>query len=111
MLDDPRVVKAVSYLAGILDGDRGRNWSIGPLGHGLHALAIYEERTQQRDDVAPSERVARREPRRRDHSANPPSGPALERRQPVLVPADAPRRAGPALDRLGAGAEDAKRDR
>jgi hypothetical protein len=111
MLDDPRVVKAVSYLAGLLDRDRGRNWSIGPLGHGLHALAIYEERTQKRDDAAPSARVARQESQRRDGPANPSSGPALERRQPVLVPAEAPRRAGPALDGPRAGAEDAKRGR
>lgn len=43
-LDDPRVMKAVDYLAGILQEGRRRQWELGPLGHGLHALAIYEDR-------------------------------------------------------------------
>lgn len=47
-LDEPRYMKAVAYLAGILDAGRGRKWSVGPLGHGLHALALYEERMERR---------------------------------------------------------------
>jgi hypothetical protein len=43
-LTDPRMVKAVSYLTDLLIEHRGEKWSIGPLGHGLHALAIYDER-------------------------------------------------------------------
>jgi hypothetical protein len=27
-----------------LEGDRKAAWAIGPLGHGLHALALYDER-------------------------------------------------------------------
>jgi hypothetical protein len=43
-LGDPRVVKAVDYLAGLLLEHRQRDWEIGPKGHALHALAIYDER-------------------------------------------------------------------
>jgi hypothetical protein len=43
-LQDPRMVKSVDYLANLLLDGRNEKWSIGPLGHGLHALAIYDER-------------------------------------------------------------------
>jgi hypothetical protein len=43
-LRDPRMVKAVDYLATLLLSDTRRTWEIGPLGHGLHALAIYHDR-------------------------------------------------------------------
>lgn len=43
-LTDPKMVKAVDYLATILIENPNQRWSIGPLGHGLHALAIYDER-------------------------------------------------------------------
>jgi hypothetical protein len=43
-LRDPRMVKAVDYLATILLENDKHPWEIGPLGHGLHALAIYNER-------------------------------------------------------------------
>jgi hypothetical protein len=38
------MVKAVDYLATLLLSDPRRTWEIGPLGHGLHALAIYHDR-------------------------------------------------------------------
>ena len=38
------MVKAVDYLTTILLENPNQRWSIGPLGHGLHALAIYDER-------------------------------------------------------------------
>ena len=41
---DPRMTKAIDYLATILLGDQSRTWEIGPLGHGLHALAVYDAR-------------------------------------------------------------------
>jgi hypothetical protein len=41
-LTDPRVVKAVDYLTNLLL--QKQNWSIGPKGHGLHALVIYDQR-------------------------------------------------------------------
>ena len=43
-LRDPRVTKAVDYLATILLADQNRTWEIGPVGHGLHALALYNAR-------------------------------------------------------------------
>jgi hypothetical protein len=43
-LEDPRMIKSVDYLTNLLLDNRNEKWSIGPLGHGLHALAIYDER-------------------------------------------------------------------
>ncbi len=43
-LTDPRMVHSISYLTNLLLENRNEKWSIGPLGHGLHALAIYDER-------------------------------------------------------------------
>ena len=43
-LVEPRMVKSVSYLANLLIEYRNEKWGIGPLGHGLHALALYDER-------------------------------------------------------------------
>jgi hypothetical protein len=43
-LRDPRMVKAVDYLAQLLLKNSQHTWEIGPLGHGLHALAIYHNR-------------------------------------------------------------------
>jgi hypothetical protein len=43
-LIEPRMVKSVNYLTNLLLENRNEKWSIGPLGHGLHALAIYDER-------------------------------------------------------------------
>jgi hypothetical protein len=44
VLDEPNMVRAVDYLAGILLDHSSRQWSIGPLGHAVHALAMYNER-------------------------------------------------------------------
>jgi hypothetical protein len=43
-LVEPRTIKSVSYLANLLAEHRDEKWGIGPLGHGLHALAMYDER-------------------------------------------------------------------
>ncbi|MEX0979018.1 MAG: ADP-ribosylation factor-directed GTPase activating protein isoform b, partial [Pirellulales bacterium] len=43
-LRDPRMIKAVDYLSTILLENDKHTWEIGPLGHGLHALSIYNER-------------------------------------------------------------------
>ena len=43
-LTEPRMVKSVSYLTDVMNENRQEKWSIGPLGHALHALAIYDER-------------------------------------------------------------------
>ena len=44
MLYDSRVVAAVEYLTAALAREPNREWKIGPLGHALHALNIYQER-------------------------------------------------------------------
>lgn len=43
-LVEPRMTKSVSYLTNLLLEGREEKWGIGPLGHGLHALALYDER-------------------------------------------------------------------
>jgi hypothetical protein len=43
-LTDPRVVKAVEYVTGILDKQRNHEWKIGHLGHALRALSLYDRR-------------------------------------------------------------------
>ena len=43
-LYEPRVVAAAEYLCGALQSEPSRAWKIGPLGHALHALNIYQER-------------------------------------------------------------------
>ena len=43
-LKERRVAKAAAYLSKLLYENRGRDWEIGPRGHALHALAIYNQR-------------------------------------------------------------------
>ncbi len=43
-LRDPRMIKAVDFVSTILLNNDKHTWEIGPLGHGLHALAIYNNR-------------------------------------------------------------------
>jgi len=43
-LYDSRVVAAVEFLNAALAREPSREWKIGPLGHALHALTIYQER-------------------------------------------------------------------
>ncbi|MFM7207443.1 MAG: hypothetical protein ACKO4T_12335 [Planctomycetaceae bacterium] len=43
-LYEPRIVAAAEYLCSALLSEPSREWKIGPLGHALHALNIYQER-------------------------------------------------------------------
>ena len=43
-LFQPRVTAAVEFLSATLAREPSREWKIGPLGHALHALTIYQER-------------------------------------------------------------------
>jgi hypothetical protein len=43
-LKQKEVVSAVEYLTQTLSDGRESRWEIGPLGHALHALALYDER-------------------------------------------------------------------
>jgi hypothetical protein len=49
-LTDPRVIKAVNYLTDMLLTNRDRQWEIGPLGHALHSLVIYDYRLFQTEE-------------------------------------------------------------
>jgi hypothetical protein len=51
-LRDPRMVKVVDYLSSLLLKNSKHTWEIGPLGHGLHALAIYHNRVFQNSGPA-----------------------------------------------------------
>ncbi|MFT5527131.1 MAG: hypothetical protein ACI9HK_005113 [Pirellulaceae bacterium] len=42
-LQDPRIVRAVEYLTYTLWRNRGHKWEIGPQGHALHALVLYDQ--------------------------------------------------------------------
>ena len=43
-LFQPRVTAAVEFLSATLAREPAREWKIGPMGHALHALTIYQER-------------------------------------------------------------------
>jgi hypothetical protein len=58
-LREPRTLKSVNFLVNTLAAQPNRAWSIGPLGHALHALAIYDERVFGGDAAAPVDSVAR----------------------------------------------------
>lgn len=74
-LHDPRLVKAVEYLTGILAANPQRNWEIGPLGHALHSLVLYDER------------LAKESPNRVPLAGQERSGAPRDSRQPRPKPA------------------------
>lgn len=43
-LTNPQIVHAVNYLANVMITQRRHEWEIGPRGHALHAMALYNER-------------------------------------------------------------------
>jgi len=65
-LRDPRMIKAVDFLATTLNNHDKHTWEIGPLGHGLHALLIYEDRVFK--DVVP----VKQSPLAKEHAEFPP---------------------------------------
>ncbi len=68
-LDDPRVIRAVQFLLSQLLDDRGHDWAIGPRGHSLRALALYDQRVfgrspgKMREELVQAKQV-RNNPRR-----------------------------------------------
>ncbi len=50
-LRDPRMVKAVDYLATLMLANPRHTWEMGPLGHALHGLLLYDARVFK--DVVP----------------------------------------------------------
>jgi hypothetical protein len=82
MLEDPRVVKAVEYLTNVLHEGEERDWEVGPLGHGLHSLAIYDSRMfKPRNEV--SDHTASTEEATTSEAAAPVVAGPLEARAPV----------------------------
>lgn len=57
-LADPRFESAVAYIADLLYERSYYDWHPGALGHALHALAIYEQRTAGVEAGERSERIA-----------------------------------------------------
>jgi len=51
-LSDPRMVRAVDYLAGIMLENTHRRWENGPLGHAIDGLRIYHQRAFEQDVAA-----------------------------------------------------------
>ena len=43
-LSDPRLVKAVDYLASLMVNNRKTKWEIGPKGHAVRALRLFYEK-------------------------------------------------------------------
>lgn len=43
-LNDPRLVRGIAYLTNLMWNYRNQAWEIGPKGHAIHALALYDER-------------------------------------------------------------------
>src|SRR5262249_32450869 len=58
-LKKPEMVKTVKYLAKLLYDLRNEKSSIGPLGHRLHALALYDERVFGGEPGKRAEQLAR----------------------------------------------------
>ncbi|MEQ8208447.1 MAG: hypothetical protein RH917_01340 [Lacipirellulaceae bacterium] len=57
-----RTVKAVNYLANIMNANRNRDWEAGPLGHAIHALVLYDRYVfapHDSEEQEPSSTIAR----------------------------------------------------
>jgi hypothetical protein len=53
-LRSPAMVKSLDFVATSLANEPNRSWSIGPMGHSLHALLMYDERVFQGVKESPS---------------------------------------------------------
>lgn len=43
-LTSPEIVKAAAYLSNLMYRERGNDWKIGPKGHAIHALNLYDQK-------------------------------------------------------------------
>jgi hypothetical protein len=57
-LRDTKTIQSVDFLATSLANEPNRPWSIGPLGHALHALVMYDERVFGNRPAAPADSLA-----------------------------------------------------
>lgn len=60
-LRDPRVIKSVNFLVDLMLDNRDRRWDVGPKGHALHALVLYDQRVFGAKPGQGGPRVARQE--------------------------------------------------
>jgi hypothetical protein len=81
-LDHPQVVKAVDYLTSLMTSGTARKWEIGPLGHALHALAIYDARRYRPFD-APKE-LAKNDTTAESPATAPVEDAAVEEKEPEV---------------------------
>ncbi len=51
-LSRPEMVRAAEHIVGLLERNPDYPWEIGPLGHALHALAIYRRRVQAEEEIS-----------------------------------------------------------
>ncbi len=51
-LQDPPIVRAVSYLTQAMSQHRNHDWEIGPKGHAIRALRLYHQRVFERAEIA-----------------------------------------------------------
>ena len=93
-LEDPRIVKAVDYLSKLLASDVHREWKIGPLGHALRALSLYDRRV-----FKPLDEQATAVARRPATPPRTPSGMVTAQRPPATNPRQA-KQPGPAAPSL-----------
>ncbi len=90
-LKKTQMIKAANYLSGILLSMPHHDWEIGPLGHALHALAIYDERLFKASEeaaqvpVAENENTEERSPKAIDQKPTPAA--IVDRAEPKLLDA------------------------
>jgi hypothetical protein len=114
-LRDPRTVKSVRFIVDSLAREPHRAWSIGPLGHALHALQIYDERVFGVGSQPGSENLALRSPHETAESAvaEPLTSDAASEAEPAELSSEIPADdsaafepgQGPVLPRLGLGGD------
>jgi hypothetical protein len=87
-LHDPQIVKAADYLSKTLLSDKTRDWKIGPLGHAIRSLSLYDRRVFKPLDEPQVPEVARRErsSRRVAIDAIAPATPAVHSSQEKSAP-------------------------
>ncbi|MCA9263187.1 MAG: hypothetical protein KDA60_05040, partial [Planctomycetales bacterium] len=59
-LQDPRLLKSLDYLTDLMWNNRFYDWEKGPIGHGIRALSLYDERVFGQSPGHRSEKIARR---------------------------------------------------
>jgi hypothetical protein len=71
---NPKMIKAIDFIATTLRNDPQREWKLGPMGHALHSLVMYNERVFGMPK--PVEKIAQREKINAEPPLNLPQPPA-----------------------------------